>query len=267
MHSSSIIRTSISTPRHVSLLVQDAVVYSTKAKGSRRVAVEDANGLAKTKNQVLYSKHLSDPGVGMVVGIGPAGSGKTLLSCAHAIQGLVRNDIKKIVITRPTVSADEQIGFLPGSLEEKMLPWMVPIYDCFKEYVSAQRLREYMHNEEIEVCPLSFMRGRTFHNSWVIADEVQNSTVNQMRTLLTRVGQNSKIVLTGDLAQCDSHAQNGLADFLKRYGLWSEDAQAHHTGLEGYEEPTLPRIEVVRFEDEDVLRSDLVKVILDVYRY
>ena len=105
MYSGSIIRTSIAAPKHVSMLVQDGVVpFATKSKGSRRVSVQDANGLAKTKNQIVYSRHLSDPDVGMVVGIGPAGSGKTLLSCAHAIQGLIRNDIKKIVVTRPTVS-------------------------------------------------------------------------------------------------------------------------------------------------------------------
>lgn len=212
-------------------------------------------GLAKSEKQNEFCQHLRDKNVDMVVGIGPAGCGKTFLSCAHAIQGLLRNEIKRIVITRPTVAADENLGFLPGSLEEKMYPWMVPVYDCFKEYVSSQRLKEYMLNDQIEVCPLSFMRGRTFHNAWIIADEVQNSTVNQMRTLLTRIGKDSKIILTGDLAQCDLSTGNGMADFLKRYQLYCDDNNPSH------------RVRVVEFHDEDVVRSDLVKTMLDVYKY
>ena len=132
---------------------------------------------------------------------------------------------------------------------------MIPIYDCFKEFVSSQRLKEYVLNEQIEICPLSFMRGRTFHNSWIIADEVQNATVNQMRTLLTRIGRNSKIVLTGDLAQCDLSIGNGMADFLKRYQLYCEDND------------TTENIRVVELGDTDVVRSNLVKTMLDVYKY
>jgi phosphate starvation-inducible PhoH-like protein len=213
------------------------------------------HGLAKSEKQSEFCEHLKDRSVDMVVGIGPAGCGKTFLSCAHAIQGLLRNEIKRIVITRPTVAADENLGFLPGNLEEKMYPWMVPVYDCFKEYLSAQRLKEYMINEQIEVCPLSFMRGRTFNNSWIIADEVQNSTVNQMRTLLTRIGKDSKIILTGDLAQCDLSTGNGMADFLKRYRLYCDDNNPSN------------KIRVVEFHDADVVRSDLVKTMLDVYKY
>jgi phosphate starvation-inducible PhoH-like protein len=213
------------------------------------------HGLARSEKQSEFCQHLQDRSVDMVVGIGPAGCGKTFLSCAHAIQGLLRNEIKRVVITRPTVAADENIGFLPGTLEEKMYPYMIPIYDCFKEYVSSQRLKEYVLNEQIEICPLSFMRGRTFHNSWIIADEVQNATVNQMRTLLTRIGKNSKIVLTGDLAQCDLSIGNGMADFLQRYQLYCEDND------------TTESIRVVELGDTDVVRSNLVKTMLDVYKY
>lgn len=256
MYGHAVVRAS-SLAKSAPMQVHGDMLYSMKTEKKRHKGVVD---VAKTPSQQLYSKHLDDPSVGLVIGIGPAGCGKTLLPCAHAIQGLARREVERIVITRPTVAADEQIGFLPGSLEEKMLPWMIPIYDCFKEYVSAQRLREYMVNEEIEICPLSFMRGRTFHKSWIIADEVQNTTVNQMRTLLTRAGQGSKVVLTGDLAQCDFDAQhNGLQDFLRRYALFKEDGRL--------EEPSRPRVEVVEFNESDVLRSELVKVVLDVYRF
>lgn len=231
---------------------------TTKVKA--KVAVSDGalRTLEKRPNHKTFADHLRDVEAPLVVGIGPAGCGKTLLSCSHAINRLIKKDINKIVITRPAVAMDEQHGFLPGDLESKMLPWLIPIYDCFKEYVTAPRLKEYIHNEEIEICPLSYIRGRTFSNCWVIADEVQNSTVNQMKTLLTRIGSNSKMILTGDLQQCDLKGTNGLEDFLKRYRYYNGDID---------NPPSELLIKIVEFEDEDIMRSEIVKHVLKVYEY
>ena len=212
--------------------------------------------LEKTQNHAAYAEYLRNDNVPLVVGIGPAGSGKTLLSCAYAINKLLSKDINKVVITRPAVSIDENHGFLPGDLESKMMPWLVPIYDCFKQYVTMYRLKEMIQNEDIEICPLSYIRGRTFHNSWVIADEVQNSTINQMKTLLTRVGTNSKLILTGDLEQCDLKQENGLEDFLKRYSYYLEQSQEKDN-----------MIKIIKFEENDIMRSNIVKHVLRIYKY
>ena len=211
--------------------------------------------LEKHPNHKLYADHLRNKELSLVIGVGPAGCGKTLLPCAHAIDHLLKKEISKIVLTRPAVAMDEDHGFLPGDLESKMMPWLIPIYDCFKEYVTIQRLKEYIHNEEIEICPLSFIRGRTFNNSWIIADEVQNTTVNQMKTLLTRIGHNSKMILTGDLQQCDIKGPNGLDDFLKRYENFSVTGDS------------INLIKIVEFDESDIMRSELVKYILNVYKY
>ena len=215
--------------------------------------------LEKRPNHQKFAEHLKNDKVPVVIGVGPAGCGKTLLPCAHAINRLATKNISKIVITRPAVAMDEEHGFLPGDLESKMMPWLIPIYDCFKEYVTIHRLKEYISNEDIEICPLSYIRGRTFNNCWIIADEVQNATVNQMKTLLTRVGNNSKIILTGDLEQCDIQEPNGLRDFLRRHDYFRNDLP---------DKWVLDNMTaVVNFNEEDVMRSELVKYVIDVYKY
>ena len=216
--------------------------------------------LIRTNNHQRFSDHLQNNSVPLVIGIGPAGCGKTLLSCAHAVSELLQNRTRRIVITRPTVSSDEQLGFLPGSMEDKMLPWLMPIYDCFKEVVSVQQLKEFVVNGEIEVCPLSYMRGRSFHDCWVIADEIQNSTVGQVKTLLTRVGQRSKIVLTGDLDQCDLNVPNGLADFIERQKAYEKERGP------GEVTDCDTSVKIVEFDHGDIMRSSFVKHVLDIYR-
>lgn len=229
-------------------------------RASKNVSLETSlRSLEKTKNHAQYAEYLRNDDTNLVVGIGPAGSGKTLIACAYAINKLLARDISKVVITRPAVTIDENHGFLPGDLESKMMPWLIPIYDCFKEYVTMYRLKGFIQNDDIEICPLSYIRGRTFHNSWIIADEVQNSTINQMKTLLTRVGNNSKMILTGDLQQCDLRQENGLEDFLRRYSYYLQD------------DPTEPKykdiIKLVEFNETDIMRSELVKHILTIYKY
>jgi phosphate starvation-inducible PhoH-like protein len=172
--------------------------------------------LPKTFNQKEFVNYLEDENIKMVIASGPAGCGKTLFSCQKAILELKKENINKIIITRPVVSVDEEIGFLPGNLIKKMDPWIKPIIDIFLDFYSKNDLDKMMLNNKIEICPLAFMRGRTFKNSFIIADEMQNSSPNQMKMLVTRIGDNSKMVITGDLQQSDYSNNNGLYDFTQR---------------------------------------------------
>jgi phosphate starvation-inducible protein PhoH and related proteins len=235
-------------------------VKSTKiSTGGHIIDIDSAiKEVPKTPSHYKYSQLLQNKDVPLVIATGPAGTGKTLISCAHAIHELLKKRIRKIIITRPTVAVENQeLGFLPGNIDQKMMPWMIPIYDSFKEYITIQRLREYIQNEDIEICPLAYIRGRTFHNSWILVDEAQNTTVNQMKTLLTRIGKNSKMVVSGDLDQVDLREVNGLADFLERYKLYCHDKNnfVHAT------------IKHVEFGEDDIMRSEVVKEVLDIYKY
>jgi phosphate starvation-inducible PhoH-like protein len=166
-----------------------------------------------------------------------------------AIKLFKEKKIDKIVVTRPAVSADEDLGFLPGTMEEKMAPWTRPIFDVFKEYFSAKELEGMMYDGVIEISPLAYMRGRTFKRSIIVADEMQNATPNQMKMLLTRIGERSQMVVTGDLAQADKLSNNGLIDFIK--------------SLEKHRETS--HIDIVRFQTHDIERHDAVKEVLAVY--
>lgn len=207
------------------------------------------NILPRNKNQETYMLKLLDPKKDIVFGVGPAGTGKTLLAVQVAIKLFKEGVVDKIVVTRPAVSADEDLGFLPGTMEEKMAPWTRPIFDVFKEYFSAKELEGMMYDGVIEISPLAYMRGRTFKKSIIVADEMQNATPNQMKMLLTRIGENSQMVVTGDLAQADKLSNNGLIDFIK--------------SLEKHRETT--HIDIVRFQTHDIERHDAVKEVLAVY--
>jgi phosphate starvation-inducible PhoH-like protein len=153
----------------------------------------------------------------MVFAVGPAGTGKTLLAVLRAIKALREGEITKIIITRPAVSVDEKHGFLPGDLNAKMEPWTRPIFDVFEEYYGLPETKRMLEEGTIEIAPLGFMRGRTFKYSYIIADEMQNATPDQTKMLLTRIGEGSSMVLTGDLKQHDrGFDKNGLKDFLER---------------------------------------------------
>ena len=197
----------------------------------------------KKYNRVLYS---NKP---MIFATGPAGTGKTMLACYAAINGLNDDAYNKIILTRPTVSVEEDIGYLPGSLEEKMDPWTRPILDIFSEFYTQNQIQYMLKEKTIEICPLAYMRGRTFKNAYIIADEMQNSTPNQMKMLLTRIGENSKMVITGDLNQHDrKYEENGLKDIFEKLN-----------------NKTYKRIECITFDHEDIERSPIVKDILDIY--
>jgi|TARA_B100001248_G_scaffold249011_1_gene221816 phosphate starvation-inducible PhoH-like protein len=181
--------------------------------------------------------------------MGPAGTGKTLLAVLAAIRALREGDCEKIVVTRPAVSVDEQHGFLPGTLVEKMAPWTRPIFDIFEEYWNPKQIEHMLEEGIIEIAPLAYMRGRTFKNSWILADEMQNATPSQMKMLLTRIGDHSRIVVTGDLAQHDrGFENNGLKDFVKLL-----------------EQRKNKMIGVVSFAQEDVERHPAVEAVLEIY--
>lgn len=158
---------------------------------------------------------LEDTTTPIVFATGPAGTGKTMISTLYAIKEFKKGNIDKIIITRPAVSVDEQHGFLPGTLQEKMAPWTRPIFDIFEEYFNPKEIETLIEYNKIEIAPLAYMRGRTFKNAVILADEMQNATKEQMKMLLTRIGDNSKLVVNGDLNQHDrGYETNGLKDFL-----------------------------------------------------
>ena len=218
----------------------------------KRMQIITSHIIPKTKNQMEYNHMLSNYEKKIVIGTGPAGCGKTLLACNEAIKQLKTNNVSKIVITRPTVSVDdEQIGFLPGTMNEKMDPWTRPIFDIFYEFFNKQQVKTMLDDDIVEIVPLAYMRGRTFKNSFIIADEMQNSSPNQMLMLLTRIGENTKLVITGDLDQTDRNDINGLADFLNKI--------KHCCNLSKY-------ISYIEMSLEDIQRSEVLKSIIDLYK-
>lgn len=202
----------------------------------------------RNRNQRQYLRILNDPTKNIVFALGPAGTGKTLIACQVGIKLFKEGLVDKIVVTRPAVSVDEEHGFLPGTLQEKMAPWTRPIFDVLGEYYYSREIDEMIREGVIEISPLAFMRGRTFKNSYIIADEMQNATPNQMKMLLTRLGEGSKMVVTGDLAQADRLSDNGLIDFCRLL----DDKNYDH-------------IDIVRFEMGDIERHDAVKEVLSIY--
>jgi phosphate starvation-inducible PhoH-like protein len=206
------------------------------------------NILPRNLNQETYVLRLLDPTKDIVFGIGPAGTGKTILAVQVAVKLFKEGAIDKIIVTRPAVSVDEDLGFLPGTLEQKMAPWTRPIFDVLREYFNAKEIEGMIEEGIIEIAPLAFMRGRTFKNSYILADEMQNATPNQMKMLLTRLGDGSRMAVTGDLAQADRPKENGLLDFVKLL----EASKANH-------------LDIVRFEQGDIERHNAVKEILQLY--
>ena len=193
---------------------------------------------------------LQDDNKHIVFATGPAGTGKTIVSTLYAIQQFKKGNIDKIVITRPAVSVDEQHGFLPGSLVEKMAPWTRPIMDVFEEFYHPKEIEYLVENNKVEIAPLAYMRGRTFKNSIILADEMQNATREQMKMLLTRIGDNSKLIVNGDLAQHDrGYESNGLKDFL-------ELLQKRNSKMMG----------AVEFTNKEVERHPVVSDVLKIYK-
>lgn len=203
----------------------------------------------KNLSQETYLLKLNDYSKNIVFAIGPAGTGKTMLAVQWAIDQLKYGDATRIIITRPAVSVDEEHGFLPGDLNEKMAPWTRPIMDVFAENFNAREVANMIEEGVIETSPLAYMRGRTFKNAVVIADEMQNATPSQMKMLLTRLGTGSKMVVTGDLQQADRPSNNGLLEFLQLFN----NVRDHKY------------VDVCQFSPEDIERHEAVREILKIY--
>ena len=161
----------------------------------------------KTSKQEVYYKYINDDDLSLVIATGPAGTGKTLFPTQHAAK-LLLDTKKKVVLTRPLISVDEEIGYLPGTINQKMDPWIIPIFDVLREFFPQQTLNAFIAEKRLEIVPLAFMRGRTFKDTFIIGDELQNTSNKQMLMLLTRLGENSKMIITGDIHQCDN-TENG----------------------------------------------------------
>ena len=208
----------------------------------RKVEMLPRNTAQETYVEALLEKR-------MVFAVGPAGTGKTLLAVLRAIKALREQEVTRIILTRPAVSVDEKHGFLPGDLNAKMEPWTRPIFDVFEEYYGLIETKRMLEEGVIEIAPLGFMRGRTFKHAYVIADEMQNATPDQTKMLLTRIGEGSSMVLTGDLKQHDrGFDRNGLKDFLERFAANRKTSMA-----------------VCTFGREHIERDELVAEVLDVY--
>jgi phosphate starvation-inducible protein PhoH and related proteins len=203
---------------------------------------------ARSANQKQYLEMLQDEATSIVLAIGPAGTGKTMLAVQNGIKMYQEGLVDKIIVTRPAVSVDEDLGFLPGTLNEKMAPWTRPIFDVLGEYYQTKDIAKMLDEGVIEISPLAYMRGRTFKNAYIIADECQNTTINQMKMLLTRLGEGSKMVVTGDLAQADRMNDNGLVDFCNLLG-----------------NKPLKHINIIEFDHKDIERHNAVREVLSLY--
>lgn len=204
----------------------------------------------RTRNQERLVLALQDYSQPIVVTAGPAGSGKTYLAMLAAVKAFREGEVDRIVLTRPAVAVeDEKHGYLPGDLNQKMDPWVRPLTDILREYYRQQDIAAMIEEQRIEIAPLAFMRGRTLKNAYIVADEMQNATPAQCKMLMTRIGENSKIVITGDVEQADRiKGNNGLADLCQRL---------RKGGVKG--------IAVCELDNRDIQRHSIIDAVLDLY--
>lgn len=216
-------------------------------KSQRLLNLGGRPGIApRTKNQLRFVEALRRSE--LVFGMGPAGTGKTFLAMAHGLHLLLENGVERIILTRPAVEAGEELGFLPGDLNEKILPYLRPLYDAMHDLLGAGQSGKLVDKNLIEVAPLAYMRGRTLKNAIVVLDEAQNTTKEQMFMLLTRLGEGSRMIVTGDPGQIDLRPQ-------RNSGLL--EARRHLSGVDG--------IELIEFGAEDVVRNPLVQKVVKAY--
>ncbi|WP_439543538.1 PhoH family protein [Hyphomicrobium sp.] len=221
-------------------------VLEKPTDGQAQISTRRKTVKARTLSQSTYIRALEQ--TDLVFGIGPAGTGKTYLAVAFAAQCLERGDVERIILSRPAVEAGERLGFLPGDMREKVDPYLRPLYDALYDVLAPEKVEAHIEDGVIEIAPLAFMRGRTLANSFVILDEAQNTTSMQMKMFLTRLGENSKMVVTGDPSQID--LPPGMTSGL-------EEAVRLLTDV--------PDITAVRFTSVDVVRRDLVAKIVEAY--
>jgi len=227
-------------------VIRNASEATSEDSPFERVQAPFKQVVAKSKAQSAYMKSIDKHDV--VFGIGPAGTGKTYLAVAKAVDALLNDDVKRIVLVRPVVEAGESLGFLPGDIGQKIDPYLRPLYDALYELLGVERVEKLIEAKTIELAPLAYMRGRTLSDAFVIMDEAQNTTVAQMKMLLTRTGFGSKVVLTGDLSQVD--LPKGTYSGLKH-------ALTILKGVKG--------IDVNKFTGKDIVRHPLVQRIVEAY--
>ena len=208
----------------------------------------------KTKTQQYYYEAIHNDDIKLVIVSGPAGTGKTLFPTQYAAK-LLSETKMKIILTRPLISVDEELGYLPGNINQKMDPWIIPIFDVLREFFTQKELNTFVAEKRLEIVPLAFMRGRTFKDTFIIGDELQNTSCKQMLMLLTRIGENSKMVITGDIDQCDNN-ENGLLDLLNRIDC---KFHANHDLRDDL-------ISVIKLQETDIQRSIIVSTILNIYK-
>ncbi len=215
---------------------EDALVFGTNGKPVR----------ARTVNQLLLVTEYNSND--LIIAEGPAGTGKTYTAIALAVRALKNQEIKKIVLTRPAVEAGERLGFLPGDMKDKLDPYLQPLYDALHDMIPFRKLEQWIEDGTVQIAPLAFMRGRTLESCFVILDEAQNATVSQLKMFLTRMGTNSKFIVTGDTTQIDlpRRSDSGLIQAIRLL-----------SGIEG--------IAVVKFDERDIVRHKLVKQIVRAY--
>ena len=202
---------------------------------------------ARTINQARLVESITTND--LVFAVGPAGTGKTYTGVAMAVKALKNKEVKRIVLTRPAVEAGENLGFLPGDLKEKLDPYMQPLYDALRDMIPAEKLASYIEKGTIQIAPMAFMRGRTLDDAFVILDEAQNTTHNQMKMFLTRMGKNTKFIITGDPGQIDLPRR--VISGLKEALLILSDVKG---------------IDVIQLDGRDVIRHPLVKKVIDAYK-
>jgi phosphate starvation-inducible protein PhoH and related proteins len=224
----------------------DLVKTGNTGKKDNGLATRRLDLQARTPNQQTYLDNIASHDI--TLGIGPAGTGKTYLAVASAVDALERSSVQRIVLTRPAVEAGERLGYLPGDLTQKIDPYLRPLYDALYELMGFDKVQKAFERQQLEVAPLAFMRGRTLNNAFIILDEAQNTTAEQMKMFLTRIGFGSKAVITGDVSQIDlpKTQLSGLVDAEKVL-------------------KKVPGIAISRFTSADVVRHPLVARIVDAY--
>ena len=236
------------TPDNVDTYVQEEETHHLPHSAEEALVYGSRGNVIKAKS--VNQRHLVEAVFAndIVFAIGPAGTGKTYIAVALAVRALKNKEVKKIIITRPAVEAGESLGFLPGDLKEKVDPYLRPVYDALDDMVPKEKLRHYLENDIIEIAPLAYMRGRTLHKAFILLDEAQNTTHMQIKMFLTRMGPQSKVIVTGDTTQIDL-PNNQHSGLLKAIDLVKD--------IEG--------IGVIYLEGKDVVRHRLVKQIVAAY--
>ena len=239
------------TPDEIDELLNNSIPGEKLNKALESDVILFGEGGKPIKAQTIHQKILVEECMknDLILAIGPAGTGKTYTAIALAVRSLKMREVKRIILTRPAVEAGERLGFLPGDYKEKLDPYLQPLYDALNDMIPSKKLKTFIDDGVIQIAPIAYMRGRTLDNAFVILDEAQNATTNQLKMFLTRMGKNAKFIVTGDITQVDLPRKQDSGLIL---------AEKILRGIDG--------ISVIVFDERDLLRHRLVKYIVDAYR-